>query len=63
MASFVLGLNRPFLKEVRRIRIKFQLEVIEGKRGIYYPAIKKLWFTPEESNQPSFQLPQHGELP
>ena len=40
---------------------KFVFIVVEGKRGSYYPALKKLGLRPGETNHPSFQLPEHVE--
>ena len=40
---------------------KFVFIVVEGKRGSYYPALKKLGLRPGETNHPCFQLPEHVE--
>ena len=31
-----------FLNEIQKYKQKIELEVLEGKRGSYYPSIKKL---------------------
>ena len=53
--------DEKYQNEVEKYKLKIELEVIDGKRGSYYPAIKKLGLRPGES-QPSFQLPQHVQL-
>ena len=53
--------DAKFLNEIQKYKKKIELEVLEGKRGSYYPAIKKLGLRPGETPQPSFQLPQHAE--
>ena len=50
-----------FLNEIQKYKKKIELEVFEGKRGSYYPSIKKLGLRPGENLQPTFQLPQHVE--
>ena len=53
--------DKKFLNEIQKYKKKIELEILEGKRGSYYPAIKKLGLRPGETSQPSFQLPQHVE--
>ena len=53
--------KRKLENEVEKYKLKIELEVTEGKRGSYYPAIRKLGLRPGEVSQPSFQLPQHVE--
>ena len=53
--------DRKFQNEVEKYKQKIELEVTEGKRGSYYPALKKLGLRPGEASHPSFQLPQHIE--
>ena len=53
--------DKKFLNEIQKYKKKIELEVLEGQRGSYYPAIKKLGLRPGETSQPTFQLPQHVE--
>ena len=53
--------DRKFQNEVEKYKQKIEFEVTEGKRGSYYPALKKLGLRPGEASHPSFQLPQHIE--
>ena len=48
--------------EISKYKEKITKEVLEGKRGSTYPAIKKLGIRPGEVNQSTFQLPGHIEL-
>ena len=58
-------LREKFVKklkdEAEKFKQKIELEVTEGKRGSYYPALRKLGMRPWEDNNPSFQLPEHVE--
>ena len=45
--------------EVEKYKQKIEVELMEGKRGSVYPAIKKLGLRPGETKEPSFQLPEH----
>ena len=49
------------MNEIKKYKQKIEFEVMEGKRGSYYSAIKKLGLRPGETTQPSFQLPEHVE--
>ena len=53
--------DQKFQNEIRKYRQKVELEVLEGKRGSYYPAIKKLGLRPWDTPQPTFQLPDYVE--
>ena len=49
--------DSKFQTELLKYKIKVELEVIEGKRGSSYSALKKLALRPGEVMQPEFQLP------
>ena len=53
--------DKKFQIEIQKYKQKVELEVLEGKRGSYYPAIKKLGLRPGEMSQPTFQLPEYVE--
>ena len=50
-----------FRNEFFKYKAKLEDEVIEGKRGSSYSALKKIGLRPGELSHPGFQLPEHVE--
>ena len=53
--------DSKLINEIKKYKQKIEIEVIEGKRGSCYSAIKKLGLRPGENTAPLFQLPRHVE--
>ena len=53
--------DTKFKQEFFKYKAKIELEVIEGKRGSSYSALKKLGLRPGELSHPEFELPEHVE--
>ena len=59
--KIVSKFNEKSKAEIAKYMKKVKLEVTEGKRGSFYPALKRLGLRPGDTAQTGFQLPGHAE--